>query len=431
LNPDAAANILTRHLIKVREGGADIDGKRIRVFARELGDTYAEFEVTCGLGNNTAAIFTQQDLNNQTAEGVISGWSDVTNTEGYQLIDLNNGEGDQPYYSQWDKASRTLNQLYERTKWLTRRGTSSTLHTMDGELFRGITHEIDWTGQTAADTFDEDETLSWGSGSTAGTGIILADSEAGVDAGQTGTSWIQLLTGVAPTAAMVITGGTSTATAACSVITSRTVSAQFLGVSTGTSIIGAYGIGIDPNDLSSSDILFDLNNVQRNPPNNVDFNVYGLAVGEDYLIVTNASGSGIDYGQYIVSATLAGASHTYVSTTATIASDTPNTGTIRIELDVGTYRKITYTSWSGKDFYFTATSFSDPDDASNNNRLFISYLDKLAATATETVTIKYSSPRTLFVRVRDGGGSPIKTFETTAALGSGGGSATAIRTSDA
>jgi len=37
----------------------------------------------------------------------------------------------------------------------------------------------------------------------------------------------------------------------------------------------------------------------------------------------------------------------------------------------------------------------------------------------------------LFVRVRDGGASPIKQFETTATLGSNGGSATAIRTSDA
>jgi len=43
----------------------------------------------------------------------------------------------------------------------------------------------------------------------------------------------------------------------------------------------------------------------------------------------------------------------------------------------------------------------------------------------------YLQQRDLFVRVRDGGGSPIKTFETSASLGSGGGSATAIRTADA
>jgi len=37
----------------------------------------------------------------------------------------------------------------------------------------------------------------------------------------------------------------------------------------------------------------------------------------------------------------------------------------------------------------------------------------------------------LFIRVRDGAGTPIKTFETTGTLGSAGGSTTAIRTSDA
>ena len=39
--------------------------------------------------------------------------------------------------------------------------------------------------------------------------------------------------------------------------------------------------------------------------------------------------------------------------------------------------------------------------------------------------------RSLFIRVRDGAASPIKTFETTGTLGSAGGSSTAIRTSDA
>ncbi len=68
--------------------------------------------------------------------------------------------------------------------------------------------------------------------------------------------------------------------------------------------------------------------------------------------------------------------------------------------------------------------------------MFLAYIDKDAASDTEQVTFKYVAPRTLFVRVRDGGGvaksnTPIKTFETTAGLGVGGGSATAIRTPDA
>ena len=117
---------LLRIVVKSRTGGADIDGKRIRVQARELGDTYAEFEVTLGQGQSVAAISTQQDLNNQTAAGTIATWSSITNAEGYQLIDLNNGNGPQPYYSQWNKGSQSLNDLYERTKWIQRRSTAQT-----------------------------------------------------------------------------------------------------------------------------------------------------------------------------------------------------------------------------------------------------------------------------------------------------------------
>jgi len=63
--------------------------------------------------------------------------------------------------------------------------------------------------------------------------------------------------------------------------------------------------------------------------------------------------------------------------------------------------------------------------------VFISYIDKLAGATSESFTTIYSTDRALFVRVRDGGGTPIKTFETPATLGSAGGSVAAIRTSDA
>ena len=65
----------------------------------------------------------------------------------------------------------------------------------------------------------------------------------------------------------------------------------------------------------------------------------------------------------------------------------------------------------------------------------ITYIDKVATADPEEKTLKYSAPRTLFVRVRDGGTAgdtiPIKTFETTTVFGTGGASATVIRTTDA
>jgi hypothetical protein len=66
----------------------------------------------------------------------------------------------------------------------------------------------------------------------------------------------------------------------------------------------------------------------------------------------------------------------------------------------------------------------------SGNNVFVSYIDTVAGSTSESFTSVYSSDRTLFIRVRDGGVTPIKTFETTGTLGSAGGSSTAIRTSD-
>lgn len=426
INVDAANNVLTKMLIKTRDAGADIDGKRIRVYAREWNATFAEFAVTMGLGNSTAAIFTNQDLNNATASGTVAGWTTITNVEGYQTIDLNNGNGAQPYYSQWNRDVYTINQLYERAKYITRRGTAETIHGIDGELFRGITHEVDYTGESGG-PFQEDEILSWGTGATAGTGLLLALD----DNGTTGTFWIQLLTGVAPNA-NTITGGTSSATATASTVTARTLSSVFLGQSTGTSLIGAYGVGVESADLTNNDKLFDLTNTQQQPPNNVTFTVFGLVNGEDRVLVTNDS-SGIDTTQMTLNTTLNGAGVTTIDVgTGNIPADTPQTGVLRIVLDDGRHRYIAYTAHDGDDGFTVASSdFTDPDDATAGNGVYIGYIDKLAASTSESFTVVYDSDRTLFVRVRDGGASPIKTFETTGTLGSAGGSTTAIRTSDA
>lgn len=426
INVDAGANILCRMLIKVRTGGSDVDGKRIRVFAREWSHTYAEFSVTMGLGNSVAAIFTNDDLNNTTGSGVVATWTTIVNVEGYQLIDLGNGNGDQPYYSQWDKAAYTINQLYERCKYIVRRGTAETIHTMDGELFRGITHEWAYDNE-ATGPFQEDETLSWGTGATAGTGILLAL----LDSGATGTQWVQLLTGVAPTDGLQISGGTSSAT--CDVngsVTSRSLSPMFLGQSTGTTIIGAFGIGVDPNDLTANDKLTDLLNVLQQPPNNVTFTVYGLVVSEDRVLVAiKAAGDDFDFDQYSLNTTLSATDETAVVVTTSIISDTPSSGTIRIELNSGTIRRVEFTSWTGSTFTIGSTDFSG-DNATAGNNVMTSLLDKLAGSTSEDFTVVYSTDRDLFVRVRDGGGTPIKTFESPATLGTAGGSSTAIRTSD-
>jgi hypothetical protein len=425
LNPDAANGISHRFMVKVRTAAADIDGRRLLFQTREFGFTYSEFKVNgTGRGINVVPLTYAADLNNTTLEATVSGYSDVTNlTAGYNGIDVNNDGADEFYYSEWDKASRTINQFYERMKWLTRRGSASTIYGLNGELFRGITHEITIDAPTG--TFSASEAVSW----SGGTGQMLA-----INSTTAGTKmWIQLLTGSAPTDNQVITGGTSAATCAVNVtVTERALAFPFCGVSTGTSIVGSFGFGIEALDLSANDKVFDLTNTQRQAPNYVTFTVNGLVSGEDRVLVGPAVGGVLDVDQFTLNGALTGAAVTAVVVNEAIPVDTPATGTLRIQRANGAYSRHPYSAYNSgtKTFTITAHDFSS-NNAANAANTFISYIDKLAAATSESFTAVYAADRSLFIRVRDGGASPIKTFESTGTLASAGGSATAVRTSDA
>ena len=522
LNADAAQNILLRIMVKTRVNGADIDGKKIRVQAREFGDTYSEFNATLGVGNSTAAIFTSNDLNNETAVGTVATYDQFTNTEGYQLFDVTGDGTDEEYYSKWTwgagatPASPVINDLYEWTKYTQRRGTSTNLHGINGELFRGITHQ--WAYQNESGTgFIEDETVVWGTkfsydgeagatswtvgeylaigtavgkllyvddqgttgtmvvavengatlsdndvisqldggdmtanvfgtptgnGNTGGSGLLLALD----DNGTTGFQWIQLTYGSPPANTYQITGLTNGTTADVNgSVTTRTVSPEYLGTSTGSALIGAFGVGVDPTKLLVTDKLFDLTNVQRTPPNNVTFEVLGLVSGEDRVLVGPRTGSALNLAQFTIATTaLTTANITSVEVNTTIPSDTPASGTIRVEDNAGVYRRLVYTSYTGATFTIDPTASEaavpnvadfDVTNASIGNNVFISYIDALASGTSASFTSVYSSDRALFIRVRDGGTAGdnigIKTFETSGTLFSTGGSTTAIRTSDA
>jgi len=506
-NADPSANILNRVLVKVRTNGADIDGRRIIVYARELSDTYAEFSLTMTTGNNVAAIFTSNDLNNQTPAATIATWTDITNTEGYQTYDITGDGLNEPYYSRWDYGSRTSSQVYERTKWLTRRGTTSNMYGFTtAEKFRGITHQFDYDGELTSPSenaiivwgtsFDynngtgtvpavgqywrnttvggvgkvvfvssgagatgtvviqrESATPAWSTGHSytllGGTGTFQqngaatppASSTLGgaarllakLDSGTTGTLWVQLISGTicGDNDAIWQRGGTTGKYVDVNgAATARTIKPEFIGVYTGSAFIGAFGIGVNPANGTASDQFFDLTNTLRQPPNNQTFTVFGLVAGEDRVLVAPESGGGINFSQFTLDNTYNTAGVTSIQVSPNIPSDTPPTGVIRIQLNSGIYRRVPYTSYSGDVFTIPSTDFSGANAANLGNNTFIGYIDKLAASASESYTAVFSSSRPLFVRVRDGGATPIKTFETTATFGPGGGSATAIRTSD-
>jgi len=426
-NNDANQGISHRFMVQTRGFGADTDGRRLLGLVREYGKTYSEFPINgTSRGNNVLALSEATDLNNATDESIVASYTSIANlNEGYSAIDIDNNGIAEFYYSEWDLGTYSINDFYERTKWLTRRGNAQTVYGLSGELFRGVTHQIAISG--TAGTFQEPEQVSW----SGGTGQLLA-----IDSETSGTQmWIQLLTGAIPDN-KEITGNFSAATAQSGSVTSRTVSNVFSGVSTGSSIIGAYGLGLEATDVVATDKLFDLTNVEVVPPNNVVFSVLGLVVGEDRVMVGPEIAGGLDKSQFVTATILEGDAETGVTMATPIPSDTPVSGTIRIVNNSGFDRFVVYSSFSGSTFQFANaedfSGFNELDHANVGSSSYITYIDRVATNTTESFTVVYNASRPLFIRVRDGDiASPIKTFETTGTLGSAGGSTTAIRTTDA
>jgi len=505
-NGDTVTGVLLRVIVKVRVDGADIDQKQLRVQVRHWGDTYDFFNVTMAEGESVAALSSTPDAQNDTVQATVQAWAggDIpTNTEGFQLVDLNNGNGDQEYYSFWtyNTNSQGLKAIWQWGKDITNTGTASTLYGMIGELFIGITHQVQYDAEVGG-PFTENEHVSWGttitydtgvgvpftigeyvtigsngaagrvmsggvgatgdivvaledtsitlitadvitgltSGSTAainvtivdngksgGSGILLALDDDGV----TGNLYVQVVTGSAPLDGMPMTGGTSGATADVdTTITARTLSKVFVGSYTGT-LIGAYGLGVDPDDLTSADNLKDLTDTTQTPPNNQTFTVFGLVSGEDRVLVAPRTGVVIDTAQMVLQTTLSSGTETAVVVDA-IPTDTNQTGVIRIQLDSGIRRYQAYNSWSGATFAITSADYSGDNATSGSTPdVYIGYIDKIAGATSEGVTMVYDTDRDLFGRVRDGGGTPIKTYESdNATFTSTGGSISASRITD-
>ena len=509
LNGNATEGILAQFLVKCRIAGVDIDKRQIRVQARHWGDTYDFFNVTLGEGESVAAIGTTPDAQNNTAIGTVQAWAggDIpTNVEGYQAIDLNNGNGAQPYYSQWtfNTNSQGLKAIWQYIKEISGNDSpeAASPHGRNGELFLGVTHE--WA-YDAGGALTEDEILVWGtqvtfdnetggtmaagnlvrfSGGAAGTIVrytstiitvaledvsqtiandetiteyaqatgvatgVTADVNVTVtdnakEGGQglllattgaaTGTCWIQLITGKAPVDNLPVYGLTSAqSTLVAGTVTPRTVPKIFLGSYTG-SLIGAFGIGVDPNDLTASDLLKDLLNADQQPPNNVTFDVNAVVAGDRILVGKKDTGNDFDFSEMTLAVALVGGTETIVDVgTGNIPADAPQTGVLRITLDDGRIRRQPYNSHDSDDeFTITSADYLDPDDAGIGNGVMLAFIDKAAAADPESFTVVYDADRTLWVRVRDGGASPIKTYESQASLTNAGGQATALRIDDA
>ena len=259
-----------------------------------------------------------------------------------------------------------------------------------------------------------------------GSGLLLANDTTGTK------HHIMLCTGAAPVDNSYIYGFSSGAD--CDVngsVTGQTVTPVFIGSFVG-SLIGGFGLGVDKDDLSFPDTVTDLDGDVNSAPNNVTWYLYGLVIGDRVLVGPKDTGDAFDFDQMTLNTGLNSTTTIVDVGTGNIPDNTPTSGVLRITLDDGRIKRVPYTSHDGDDeFTIPSTDFTDPEDAIATNGVMLAYLDLAATSSTESYTVKYESAQDLRVRVRDGGGTPIKTYEANSSLGSTGGSATASRISDA
>ena len=702
INPEASPSLVfSRHLVRSKFAGAQIDGQRITVLARDYGDQYRRFPVTLGTGSSVAAIGNGDDIFNAKSDATVAAFTTVTNTEGFQEIDIDNtGAAGQEFYSQWNIGSQTVNDTYERTKWISQRAHSADLtggtptgadfvidnativgqaqsfiplsgtedlthviakvkilagtptgtvycelydsddvasqlaeptgttlarsedvlasaitsayedvifrfnqfnpatgvdqsgglalanaeyfavfrnlegtagnnmsleggstdqdatmnqaddtaavwtaaatddinirvfsspgiHGIAGERFEGINIEVGYDGETGTGVA-ENNLAMWGTlvtydtlvsgpflpgeyvtfktGSTlkaggkvlyddlvdeilvvldspsasvltdndvittlrgaaettavinvtitdddksGGTGLILAKDDNGV----TGEVYLQVVSGVNPVNNNRIRRDDVSGDPlldyidATTTLNTRTLVPEYLGTSTGSNIIGAYGIGFESADVGASDRFTSLDNTSRVPPNNVAFTVSGLVSSEDRVLVGPRTGTALNTGQWLLATALTGVAETAVvvkTGTDTVpwpaaeinwpaAGGSGDPSAIRIQLDNGIYKNVDYTSHDSVDTFTIPSTAFNVDGAGVNQEVFMAFIDVLADAITEAFTgVHAGTDRDLLVRVRDGGGTPIKTFEGTAAqFLSTPQTVAAIRTSDA
>jgi hypothetical protein len=435
INSDPANGVAMQFMVKTKDTGTLIDNGTVTYTTREWFYTYSSFRIpVMSRGQNVVPLTFALDLNNTTPLATVATWTTITNvTAGWNQIDVNDDATDENYYSEWNRDTYSINQFFERMKYITRSGETTTLYGLPGEELRGITHSIGLQAAPSPGAWTEGAAINWDSG--ASTGQLLAyDTTSEI-------AYIQLTSGVIAGNAVVLTDGTNTATTlASNAVTERTLSEPFCGASTGSALIGAYGFSLELADLAVNDKIQALDGITRSPPNIVQFTVNGLANGYRVLVGPEDGAGGLDYDQLSITGPVNGATVTSIAFAEDRPANTPNTGTVRLENSDGKYTRHAYTAiTSDSPFTITiaSTDFSGVgDDLVNGANAFVSYIDKATTTTNESYSTVQTTTQTLYIEARFGGTGPgytdsIKPAKSTGTLGSTGGSATLSPVSDA
>ena len=203
------------------------------------------------------------------------------------------------------------------------------------------------------------------------------------------------------------------------------------GIFAGGNLTGAQGVHFVGFNASFSQNFIGTDNtgVVQTPPNLVGIAVNGVVAG-DRVLVANNPGGGIVVDEFSLAAgNTSGSATLTVSAAIDAVYAHPSAGVVRVfNASTSQYDRYEYDSIAGAVFNLSSTlsqSYAAGGDA------FVPFIDEVATGTSVSVAVIQSTPVPLSIRVRNGGGSPIVPFETTATLGAAGASVTAIRQSDA
>jgi hypothetical protein len=424
--PNASSKI--NMLIKVNVAGVVTDRRVVRFRALEYFRQYFTApDPTLSGGITPVSLVATDDGNNATIAATVATWTDAVFAYGYQNVDHNNGNGPAPFWAVGDTGTRTKSQFHERFKWEQRRGTAETIFGFNAQLIVGNDLDIPYDTE-ASGPFTEGELLTFGNG---GTAILLGLFDNGAD----GILYCQRMTGDVPVNNDTITGATATALVNGTPST-RLIINNLVGTYTGSAFNPANnGITLEAADATAADLFTSLDGVQQAPPDNQTGTINTLdgntvtAYPWDGVATDSVGDQEPDFDRLTLNGALTGAAVVAVVVNQVIPTWTPTTGFIRITLNSGLRRLVSYTSWTGSTFTIPSTDFST-DNAATTNGVMLAPVDGLVITGnnigwtgvyTPNQNAAGSGDQQFVIRVQNGSGiTPKQPSTTTATFGPGG-----------
>lgn len=365
-----------------------------------------------------------------TGPAIMSG---VTLTFGATTHDLGNGFGVARYDLEIDCNGETLADIYEYLKYLTRRGSTTSINGREGQIYKAV-GEIKVNYDTQTGGFTQGLTVTGAvSGATA---IIVADH----NSNPTGTMTLRDVVGTFTDNELFTDTSIGSATTNIPIGTESIteVKRSPFGTYAGGKFFGARGVLLT--NMATTDasnyILTDSDNNEQIPPSYINLIINNVAIG-DRIGVFLATGDNnvVDKSTYTIQS-----AHTaplsYLRVSETIPADTPDTGFIRVVRRSGTgtiidEQRYPYTGHSnvGQPTYseFTLSS-STVENYDTDDTAYVPFIDTTATSTSYAIAIIYLQDRYVTVRVRQKGFLP---FITKGQITTSGLSVTAVKTIDA